>query len=61
MGCEASETSMGILFEVDGKVVEDASWLRKGDYVHIHVAELGAPVKLFILSFRLCVNYIFWC
>ena len=33
-------------FEVDGSIVEDASWLRKkSDYSHINVEELEAVAR----------------
>ena len=43
---DASSLAIGVLLEVDNKVVEDAAWLRKkDDYSHINVAELEAVVK----------------
>ena len=40
---DASSLAMGIALEVDGNVVEDATWLRKeSDYSHINVSELEA-------------------
>ena len=39
--CDASSIAIGTVLEVDEKVVEDASWLRKKyDFSHINVAEL---------------------
>ncbi len=44
--CDASSLALGVLLEVDGEVVEDASWLRKTqDVQHINVAELDAVLK----------------
>lgn len=38
---DASMMSIGVVIEVDGYVVEDASWLRKkADVLHINLAEL---------------------
>ena len=43
---DASSLAMGIVIEVDGHVVEDASWLRSEDSSsHINMAELGAVIK----------------
>ena len=40
---DASLVGIGVVLEVDGRVVEDASWLRKeADHSHINVAELEA-------------------
>ena len=40
---DASSLAMGVVLQVDGGVVEDASWLRKkSDAFHINVAELEA-------------------
>ena len=40
---DASCLAMGVALEVDGKIVEDATWLRKeSDHLHINVAELEA-------------------
>jgi len=44
--CDASSLAVGVCLEVDGHVVEDASWLRKmDDGAHINVAELDAVLK----------------
>lgn len=44
--CDASNLAIGIVVEVAGKTVEDASWMRKkDDGVHINVAELDAVLK----------------
>ena len=46
MWVESSSLALGIVIEVDGHVVEDASWLRSEDaYSHINVAELDAVIK----------------
>lgn len=44
--CDASSLAVGVVIEMSGKVVEDASWLRKkDDGAHINVAELDAVLK----------------
>jgi transposase InsO family protein len=44
--CDASGLAIGACVEVDGVVVEDASWLRKqDDAAHINLAELEAVIK----------------
>ena len=43
---DASSLALGIVIEVDGHVVEDASWLRSEDsFSHINMAELDAVIK----------------
>ena len=43
---DASSLALGILIEMDGHVVEDASWLRSEDSsFHINMAELDAVIK----------------
>ena len=43
---DASSLAIGVLLEINGRVVEDAAWLRKkDDYGHINVAELEAVLK----------------
>ena len=43
---DASSLGLGVALEVDGSIVEDASWLRKkSDYSHINVAELEAVAR----------------
>ena len=43
---DASSLVLGIVIEVDGHVVEDASWLRSEDSsAHINMAELDAVIK----------------
>jgi transposase InsO family protein/ribonuclease HI len=43
---DASSLGMGVALEVDGSIVEDASWLRKeSDHSHINVAELEAVAR----------------
>ena len=43
---DASSLALGAAVEVDGEVVEDASWLRRpGDEAHINLAELDAVLK----------------
>ena len=44
--CDASSVAIGALVEINGKVVEDAAWLRgKDDVNHINVAELESVLK----------------
>lgn len=44
--CDASSIAMGVCIEVEGNIIEDASWLRpENDAAHINVAELEAVVK----------------
>ena len=43
---DASSLALGIAIEVDGHVVEDASWLRSEDSSsHINMAELDAVIR----------------
>ena len=43
---DASSLGLGVALEVDGDIVEDASWLRKeSDYSHINVVELEAVAR----------------
>ena len=43
---DTSSLALGIVIELDGHVVEDASWLRSEDSSsHINMAELGAVIK----------------
>jgi len=42
---DASSLALGVVIEVDGCVVEDASWLRAEDASHINMAELDAVIK----------------
>lgn len=44
--CDASSLALGVALEIDGVIVEDATWLRKAaDSSHINVAELEAVLK----------------
>jgi hypothetical protein len=44
--CDASTLAIGCAVEINGQIVEDASWLRKkDDDGHINVAELNAVIK----------------
>ena len=46
MWVDARSLALGIVIEVDGHVVEDASWLRSEDSsAHINMAELDAVIK----------------
>ena len=43
MWTDTSSLGLGVALEVDGSIVEDASWFRKeSDYQHINVAKLEA-------------------
>ncbi|XP_043214663.1 uncharacterized protein LOC122378020 [Amphibalanus amphitrite] len=42
---DASSVALGAVLEVNGDVIEDASWLRKDDCGHINLAELEAVLK----------------
>jgi len=44
--CDASTLALGVVLEIAGRVVEDATWLRKkNDAGHINLAELEAVLK----------------
>ena len=44
--CDASNLVVGVCLEIDGSVVEDASWLQKQqDVMHVNLAELDAVLK----------------
>ncbi|KAI0977712.1 hypothetical protein GJ496_005711 [Pomphorhynchus laevis] len=44
--CDASSVAVGVVVELNGNVIEDASWLRKmDDDTHINLAELEAIIK----------------
>ncbi|KAF2343958.1 hypothetical protein FHG87_025286 [Trinorchestia longiramus] len=43
---DASKIALGAMLEINGKAIEDATWLRKKeDFSHINVAELKAVLK----------------
>ena len=42
---DASSIAIGVVLEVNGEAVEDASWLRSSEVTHINMAELDAVVK----------------
>ena len=42
---DASSIAIGVALEVDGCIVEDASWLLTSDIAHINMSELDAVVK----------------
>jgi len=43
---DASSIALGVVLEVNGKIVEDGGWLRpKNDVTHINRAELDAAIK----------------
>ena len=42
---DASSISIGAVIEVEGRVIEDCSWLRNEDSTHINLSELEAVVK----------------
>ena len=44
--CDASSLAVGVVVDIDGKVVEDSAWLRKqSDNAHINLAELDSVLK----------------
>jgi ribonuclease HI len=44
--CDASSLAIGVCLEIDGSIIEDATWLRKqDDATHINVAELESIIK----------------
>lgn len=44
--CDSSSLALGVVLEIEGEVVEDASWMRsEGDVGHINVSELEAVLK----------------
>jgi len=51
--CDASDVALGVALAVDGRVVEDAAWLRKEhDTAHINLAELDAVLRGVSLAIR---------
>ena len=38
--------ALGAVLEVDGDIIEDASWLRRDDCGHINLAELEAVLRV---------------
>ncbi|CAM1330155.1 Uncharacterised protein r2_g3929 [Pycnogonum litorale] len=42
---DASSLAIGVIIQVDGHTIEDASWLRLEDASHINMAELDAVIK----------------
>ena len=42
---DASSLALGVVIEINGYVIEDASWLRNDDSSHINMAELDAVLK----------------
>ena len=43
---DASSIALGVALEIDGDIVEDASWLRKqNDSQHINMSKLDAAIK----------------
>ena len=51
--CDASDLALGVVLDIQGVEVEDASWMRKKDYNHINVAELEAVLK----GVNLCLKW----
>jgi len=50
---DASSIAIGVSLEINGDVVEDASWLRpKNDSAHINVSELDAAIRGINLALR---------
>jgi len=57
--CDASNLALGVALEIDGSIVEDASWLRKSsDSAHINVAELDAALKGINLAIKWGLSYV---
>ena len=55
---DASNIAMGVVLEIDGNIVEDASWLRKEtDTSHINVSELDAAIR----GINLAINWKMRC
>lgn len=42
---DAISIALGVAIEVNGNIIEDASWLRKDESNHINMAELDAVIK----------------
>ena len=42
---DVSSMALGVAIEINGSIVEDASWLRKDESSHINMAELDAVIK----------------
>ncbi|XP_067939562.1 uncharacterized protein [Watersipora subatra] len=55
--CVASSLAVGFCLEIDGSIVEDATWLRKVDGSHINVAELEAVIKGLNIALRYVVMF----
>ena len=50
---DASSLAFGVALEIDGNIVEDASWLRpKEDSAHINICELDAVIRGLNLALR---------
>lgn len=57
--CDASSLAVGVKLEIGAVIVEDASWLRKkGDVMHINVAELEAVLHGVNLAVKWGLNTI---
>jgi len=55
--CDASSIAFGVVLEIKGSVIEDASWLRKKDDIrHINVAELEAALRGLAMCIKWNVN-----
>lgn len=51
--CDASSLATGVALQIGDAIVEDAAWLRKkGDAMHINVAELDAVIQGINLAIR---------
>ena len=42
---DVSSLAYEVVLEVDDQVIEDLSWLRKDNTIHINMAELDAVIK----------------
>ena len=50
---DASSIGMGVVLESDGRIIEDASWLKSSiDATHINASELEAAIKGINLAIR---------
>lgn len=51
--CDASSLATGVALQIGDAIVEDAAWLRKkGDAMHVNVAELDAVIQGINLAIR---------
>lgn len=54
---DASNLAIGVVVVIDGKLVEDASWIRqRDDNIHINISELEAVIKGINLALKWNLN-----